>query len=162
MSQALAGTTNFMIAIGATSPDQPATIGMINALAANAGVAVGAGALANVGLPIWQVLQNFATSTLVSNALAEPIANFQNLLLAGETPTGNDTHPSWHSGRELDAHYGCRHPDDGLLRSRRHGDGGGLYLQSPRPAPTLRSACPTRSMPVTIWRPRAPPSATAR
>jgi len=41
MSQALAGTTNFMIAIGATSPDQPATIGMINALAANAGVAVG-------------------------------------------------------------------------------------------------------------------------
>ena len=89
MSQALAGTTNFMIAIGATSPDQPATIGMINALAANAGVAVGAGALANVGLPIWQVLQNFATSTLVSNALAEPIANFQNLLLAGATPAGN-------------------------------------------------------------------------
>jgi hypothetical protein len=46
--------------------------------------------MANVGLPIWQVLQNFAeNSTLVSNALAEPIANFQNLLLAGETPAGN-------------------------------------------------------------------------
>jgi hypothetical protein len=93
MSQALAGTTNFMIAIGATSPDQPATIGMINALAANAGVAVGAGAMANVGLPIWQVLQNFAESTLVSNALAAPIANFQNLLLnaapGAAPPAGN-------------------------------------------------------------------------
>jgi hypothetical protein len=43
-----------------------------------------------VNLPIWQVLQNFAESRLVSNALAAPIANFQNLLLAGETPTGSD------------------------------------------------------------------------
>ena len=60
MSQALAGTTQFMVAIGATSPTQLATIGMINQLAANAGVAVGPGAMANVGLPIWQVLQNFA------------------------------------------------------------------------------------------------------
>ena len=81
MSQALAGTTQFMVAIGATSATQPATIGMINALAANAGVAVGPGAQALVGQPIWQVLQTFATSTLVSNALAAPIANFQNLLL---------------------------------------------------------------------------------
>ena len=94
MSQALAGTTQFMVAIGATSPTQPATIGMINALAANAGVAVGPGALANVGLPIWQVLQNFATSTLVSNALAAPIANFQNLLLAGGTPRLGSYSPS--------------------------------------------------------------------
>ena len=81
MSQALAGTTQFMVAIGATSPDQPATIGMINALAANAGVAVGSGAQALVGQPIWVALQTFATSTLVSNALAPAIANFQNLLL---------------------------------------------------------------------------------
>ena len=90
MSQALAGTTQFMVAIGATSPTQLATIGMINQLAANAGVAVGPGAMANVGLPIWQVLQNFAESSLVSNALAAPVANFQNLLLAGGTaPAGN-------------------------------------------------------------------------
>ena len=73
MSQALAGTPNFTLAIGATSATQPATIGMINALAANAGVAVGAGAQALVGLPVWQVLQAFATSTLVTNAMAAPI-----------------------------------------------------------------------------------------
>jgi plastocyanin len=90
MSQALAGTTQFMVEIGATSPTQGATLGMINTLCANAGVAVGPGAMANVNLPIWQVLQNFAESRLVSNALAAPIANFQNLLLAGETPTGSD------------------------------------------------------------------------
>ena len=90
MSQALAGTPQFMVAIGATSPTQAATLGMITTLCAHAGVAVGSGAMANVGLPIWQVLQNFATSTLVSNALAEPIANFQNLLLAGGTaPAGS-------------------------------------------------------------------------
>jgi hypothetical protein len=41
MSQALAGTTNFMTTIGATSPDQPATLGMINILCANAGIPVG-------------------------------------------------------------------------------------------------------------------------
>jgi hypothetical protein len=90
MSMALAGTPNFTLAIGAVSATQPATIGMINALAANAGVAVGAGAQALVGLPVWQVLQTFATSTLVTNAMAAPIANFQNLLLAGGTaPAGN-------------------------------------------------------------------------
>ncbi len=90
MSEALAGTTQFMVAIGATSPTQAATTGMINALCANAGVAVGAGALANVGLPIWEVLQNFAESQKVTNSLAAPIANFQNLLLAGGTaPSGS-------------------------------------------------------------------------
>jgi hypothetical protein len=90
MSMALAGTPNFTLSIGAVSATQPATIGMINALAANAGVAVGAGAQALVGLPVWQVLQAFATSTLVTNAMAAPIANFQNLLLAGGTaPAGN-------------------------------------------------------------------------
>ena len=92
MSQALAGTSKFMVEIGATSPTQAATLGMVNTLCANAGVAVGAGAMANVGLPIWEVLQNFAAnSTLVSNNLAAPIANFQNLLLALPTtpPSGS-------------------------------------------------------------------------
>ena len=43
-----------------------------------------------MGLPVWQVLQNFVTSPLVSNAMAAPIANFQNLLLAGgPAPTGS-------------------------------------------------------------------------
>jgi hypothetical protein len=93
MSQALAGTTNFTLAIGATSATQPATIGMINALCANAGIPVGAGAAALVGTPIWQVLQDFATSSVVIKALAAPIANFQNLLLnaapGAAPPAGN-------------------------------------------------------------------------
>src|SRR3984957_12200553 len=93
MSQALAGTPNFTLAIGATSATQPATIGMINALCANAGIPVGAGAAALVGTPIWQVLQDFATSSVVIKALAAPIANFQNLLLnaapGAAPPAGN-------------------------------------------------------------------------
>ena len=93
MSMALAGTTNFMTTIGAISPDQPASIGMINKLCANAGIPVGAGAAALVGTPIWQVLQDFATSSVVTNALAAPIANFQNLLLnaapGAPPPAGN-------------------------------------------------------------------------
>jgi hypothetical protein len=104
MSHALAGTPQFMVEIGASSPTQGATLGMIDTLCANAGVAVGPGAMANVGHPIWQVLQNFAESTLVSNALAAPIANFQNLLLAGETPTGSVQLIGVNSHASLDAH----------------------------------------------------------
>jgi hypothetical protein len=119
MSQALAGTPNFMLSIGATSADQPATIGMINALAANAGVAVGAGAMANVGLPIWQVLQNFAlNSTLVSNALAAPIANFQNLLLnaapGAPPPAGNILTLPGASGSNLNLTTGIDTPTTGF------------------------------------------------
>ena len=115
MSQALAGTSQFMVAIGATSPTQAATLGMINQLAANAGVAVGAGAMANVGLPIWQVLQNFATSTLVSNSLAAPIANFQNLLLAGGTaPAGNILTLSGTPGSSLTLTTGIDTPTSGF------------------------------------------------
>ena len=163
MSQALAGTTQFMVEIGATSPTQAATRGMINKLCANAGVAVGPGALANVGLPIWQVLQNFAEFSLVIHSLAAPIANFQNLLLAGGTaPSWKYTHPPWHCGLELDAHYWYRHPDDRLLdRSRRYGDAGRRYLYRRCPGPT-HWVCPTRSIPVTICRLRGSPPATAR
>ena len=50
---------------------------------------MGPGALANVGLPVWQVLQNFVTSPPVIASLNGPAANFQNILLAGGTPTGS-------------------------------------------------------------------------
>jgi hypothetical protein len=89
MSMALIGTTEFANLFGTTNPDQPATIGQINTLCANCGITPGAGALANVGLPLWQVLQNFAESSKVAAALDGSIANFQDLLLAGQTPSGS-------------------------------------------------------------------------
>ena len=163
MSQALAGTTQFMVAIGATSATQPATIGMINALAANAGVAVGPGAQALVGEPIWQVLQAFATSTLVSNAMAAPIANFQNLLLAGgPAPTGSLLTLPGTPGSSLTLTTGVDTPTTGF--SGGHGARRCLRALSsmPGPHPTPRWAYPTRSISVTIWRPRAAPSAQPR
>ena len=115
MSQALAGTSQFMVEIGATSPTQAATRGMINQLCANAGVAVGPGALANVGLPIWEVLQNFAESSLVSHSLAAPIANFQNLLLAGgAAPSGNILTLSGTPGASLTLTTGVDTPTSGF------------------------------------------------
>jgi hypothetical protein len=89
MSQALAGTPEFMTEYGVTSATQPASIGFINLLAANLHVAVGPGAMANVGLPVWQVLQNFVTSPVVIASLETPIANFQNQLLAGTNIPGS-------------------------------------------------------------------------
>jgi hypothetical protein len=79
MSAALVGTPEFQLIFGSNPNATAATIAL---LCAHAGIPVGAGAMANVGLPMAQVLQNFAeNSALVSNALAAPIANFQNLLL---------------------------------------------------------------------------------
>src|SRR5271166_969730 len=89
MSQALAGTPQFMSLYGTTSATEPATLAFVTALAANLHVAVGPGALANVGLPVWQVLQNFVESPTVIASLEAPIANFQNLLLAGAVPGGS-------------------------------------------------------------------------
>ena len=59
MSQALAGTPTFLNEYGLSSATQAATTGFINQLSANLGVTPGAGAFANVGLPVWEVLQNF-------------------------------------------------------------------------------------------------------
>ncbi len=90
MSQALAGTPEFLNLYGLSSATQAATTGFINQLSANLGVTPGAGAYANVGLPVWQVLQNFVDSPKVIASLESPIASFQNLLLAGGTfPTGS-------------------------------------------------------------------------
>jgi hypothetical protein len=90
MSQALAGTPEFLNEYGLSSATQHATTGFINQLSANLGITPGAGAYANVGLPVWEVLQNFVDSPKVIASLESPIANFQNLLLAGGTfPTGS-------------------------------------------------------------------------
>jgi hypothetical protein len=90
MSQALAGTPQFLAEYGLSSATQAATQGFINQLSANLGVTPGAGAELNLGLPVWQVLQNFVTSPKVIASLETPIASFQNLLLAGGTfPTGS-------------------------------------------------------------------------
>lgn len=89
MSQALAGTPQFMAEYGTTSASEPATLAFVTKIAANIGVAVGPGALLNVGLPVWQVLQNFVESPKAIASLQAPIVNLQNLLLAGQTPTGS-------------------------------------------------------------------------
>ena len=91
MSQALAGTPEFMTEYGVSSATQPASAGFINLLWANVGLSgsPGSGAMMNVGLPVWQVLQNFVESPKVIASLEAPAANFQNLLLAGETPSGS-------------------------------------------------------------------------
>jgi hypothetical protein len=89
MSMALAGTPEFFAEYGTTSATQPATAGFINQLAANLGVTAGAGAMLNVGLPVFQVLQNFVEAPGIIARLDAPIANFQNLLLAGATPSGS-------------------------------------------------------------------------
>jgi hypothetical protein len=91
MSMALIGTPEFAALFGTNNPDQPASIGQINQLCANCGITPGAGALLNVGLPIWQVLQNFAESSVVAAALDAKMANFQNLLVATppQIPSGS-------------------------------------------------------------------------
>jgi uncharacterized repeat protein (TIGR03803 family) len=91
MSQALAGTPEFMAKFGTTSATQPASAGFVDQICESLlAVAPGPGAEMNIGLPVWQVLQNFAQSSQFITKMDAPIANFQNLLLAGETPTGSD------------------------------------------------------------------------
>ena len=90
MSQALAGTPQFMTLYATNSATEPATLAVVTQMCESLlGIPPGPGALLNVGLPVWQVLQNFVTSPVVIARMDAPIANFQNLLLAGETPTGS-------------------------------------------------------------------------
>ena len=91
MSESLAGTTAFMDFYGVDSATEPATVAFVTQMMEQLlGIPPGPGALAaNVGLPVWQVLQNFVTNPTVIARMDAPIANFQNLLLAGETPTGS-------------------------------------------------------------------------
>jgi hypothetical protein len=89
MSLALAGTAEFQSEYGLTSATEPATGGFVSALCANLfGVAPGPGALLNVGLPVSEVLQNFAQSSLFIAKMDEPTVSFQNTLL------GSDAVPS--------------------------------------------------------------------
>ena len=116
MSAALVGTPQFQSIFGTGAF---ATAGTITLLCAHAGVPVGAGAMANVGLPMAEVLQNFAeNSTLVSNALAAPIANFQNLLLnaapGAAPPAGNLLTLSGTPGANLTLTTGVDTPTTGF------------------------------------------------
>jgi hypothetical protein len=70
MSQALAGTARFQALYGLTGATI-ATGAAVTALCEGVlGIAPGPGALLNVGLPVWQVLQTFAQSQQFSNELA--------------------------------------------------------------------------------------------
>ena len=89
LSQALAGTTEFVALYGVTGATI-ATAATITALCEGIlGIPPGSGAMLNVGLPVWQVLQNFAQSSLFIAGTSAPISGFQNALLAGATPTGS-------------------------------------------------------------------------
>ena len=65
MSQALAGSPEFTLEYGTTRATEPATVGFIDQICAHVGLTPGPGAMANVSLPVWQVLQNFMTSAKV-------------------------------------------------------------------------------------------------
>jgi hypothetical protein len=70
MSQALAGTPQFKALFGVTGATI-ASAATVTALCEGIlGISPGPGALLNVGLPVWQVLQNFAQSSQFSNELA--------------------------------------------------------------------------------------------
>ncbi len=70
MSQALAGTPQFQALYGVTGATI-ATAAAVTALCEGIlGVSPGPEALVNAGLPVWQVLQNFAQSSQFSNELA--------------------------------------------------------------------------------------------
>jgi hypothetical protein len=86
MSQALAGTPEFQALYGGTtSATEPATQGFVTSLCNSLlGIPPGPGALLNVGLPVWQVLQNFAQSSQFVTAMPSPIVNFQNALLESD------------------------------------------------------------------------------
>jgi parallel beta-helix repeat protein len=86
MSQALAGTPECQALYGGTtSATEPATQGFVTSLCNSLlGIPPGRGALLNVGLPVWQVLQNFAQSSQFVTAMPNPIVNFQNALLESD------------------------------------------------------------------------------
>ena len=91
MSQALAGTSQFMALYGTTSATELATASFVTQLWSNTiGTGgPGPGAMMNVGLPVWQVLQNFVQSAGFVSRMEAPTVNFQDLLLADQTPTGS-------------------------------------------------------------------------
>jgi fibronectin-binding autotransporter adhesin len=73
-----------------TSATEPASLAFVTQLCSNLfGVAPGAGALLNVGLPVWQVLQNLAQSSEFIADTSAAIVGFQSALLDGATPTGS-------------------------------------------------------------------------
>jgi hypothetical protein len=89
MSQALAGSAQFTTLYGVTGATI-ATAATVTALCEGIlGTSPGSGAMLNVGLPVWQVMQNFAQSSMFIAETSAPIVGFQNALLAGATPTGS-------------------------------------------------------------------------
>ena len=89
MSQALAGATQFQTLHGVTGATI-ATAATVTALCESIlGIPPGPDVMLNVGLPAWQVLQNFAQSSQFIAETSAPIVGFQNALLAGATPTGS-------------------------------------------------------------------------
>jgi hypothetical protein len=92
MSEALAGTPQFQEVYGVTGTTiatlatvQTFALDLLGIQPAN----LGPGALANVGLPVWQVLQNFAQSSQFTAHTASSIVTFQNALL--EPPVAQPT-----------------------------------------------------------------------
>ena len=84
-----------------------------------------------MGLPVWEVLQNFVDSPKVIASLESPIANFQNLLLAGGTfPTGSIL--TLGPGGNLALTTGVDTPTTGFSGGHGgDGDAGRLYLYRP-------------------------------
>jgi hypothetical protein len=84
MSQALAGTPQFQAQYGVTGTTI-ATLATVQTFALHLlGIQpanLGPGALALVGLPVWEVLQNFVQSPQFVAHTAGPIVTFQNALL---------------------------------------------------------------------------------
>ena len=120
MSLALAGSSTFFAKYGLGGPGHAtdlATPGFINQLWANVGLpgSPGAGAMLNVNQPVWQVVQNFVTSPNVIASLEAPIANFQNLLLAGgPAPVGSILTLSGTPGGSLTLTVGLDTPNTGF------------------------------------------------
>ena len=84
----------------------------------------------NVGLPVWQVLQNFMESLEGHRQFGHSDSELPKSAACRRNAEWVNIDPPWHFGRELDAHYWYRHPDGGLLNwTRRHGDKRGRCLQ---------------------------------
>jgi hypothetical protein len=92
MSEALAGTPEFQQVYGVTGTTV-ATLATVQTFALDLlGIQpanLGPGALANVGLPVWEVLQNFVQSPQLIAHTASSIVAFQNALL--EPPVAQPT-----------------------------------------------------------------------
>ena len=87
MGEALAGTPQFQEVYGVTGTTiatlatvKTFALGLLGIQPAN----LGPGALANVGLPVWQVFQNFAQSSQFIADKASSIVAFQNALLESD------------------------------------------------------------------------------